>query len=181
MAVKTYTWVSLWFLLTAPVILWDAGYCFMRPRSMIGGDLHWFWEPYTIYQKVHLLYGVLALEKGEGFTNAQALMNVIETFLNFLYLYLAHFSEWPPAALIGLTSSALTLAKTILYYAQEYYCNYCTTGHNDWQTLVSYWIFPNVFWIIVPSFIIYVLGRDICAQLTLADKAAEAVTADKKQ
>lgn len=46
MPVKTYTWVSLWFLLTAPVspcsslfflefsilqiIAWDVGYCFMR-------------------------------------------------------------------------------------------------------------------------------------------------------
>jgi len=30
MAVKTYTWITLWFVLTAPVIFWDAGYCFMR-------------------------------------------------------------------------------------------------------------------------------------------------------
>jgi hypothetical protein len=33
MAPKTYTWISLWFLITAPVIAWDVGYCFMRPRS----------------------------------------------------------------------------------------------------------------------------------------------------
>ncbi|KAG6376553.1 hypothetical protein JVT61DRAFT_1528 [Boletus reticuloceps] len=68
MAVKTYTWITLWFLLTAPVILWDATYCFMRycsrilklcdisltprPRSMVGGDLHWIWEPYGKYQDV---------------------------------------------------------------------------------------------------------------------------------
>lgn len=30
MAPKTHLWISLWFLLTAPVIFWDAGYCFMR-------------------------------------------------------------------------------------------------------------------------------------------------------
>ena len=30
MAPKTHAWVSLWFLLTAPVIFWDASYCFMR-------------------------------------------------------------------------------------------------------------------------------------------------------
>jgi hypothetical protein len=30
MAPKTHAWVSLWFLLTAPVIFWDAMYCFMR-------------------------------------------------------------------------------------------------------------------------------------------------------
>lgn len=30
MAPKAHTWITLWFLLTAPVILWDASYCFMR-------------------------------------------------------------------------------------------------------------------------------------------------------
>lgn len=30
MAYKTRTWISLWFLLTAPVIFWDVSYCFMR-------------------------------------------------------------------------------------------------------------------------------------------------------
>lgn len=29
--------------LTAPL---DAGYCFMRPRSLPGGDLSWIWKPY---------------------------------------------------------------------------------------------------------------------------------------
>lgn len=70
MSVKTYTWITFWFLLTAPVVLWDATYCFMRyvgcvicavssqpterlrPRSMVGGDLHWIWEPYGLYQNV---------------------------------------------------------------------------------------------------------------------------------
>lgn len=33
MASKTHVWVSLWFLLTAPVIFWDVGYCFMRCES----------------------------------------------------------------------------------------------------------------------------------------------------
>ena len=33
MAPKTYSWISLWFLITVPVIAWDVGYCFMRPRS----------------------------------------------------------------------------------------------------------------------------------------------------
>ena len=30
MAVKTHSWISLWFLLTVPVIAWDVGYCMMR-------------------------------------------------------------------------------------------------------------------------------------------------------
>ncbi|KAE9407348.1 hypothetical protein BT96DRAFT_963164 [Gymnopus androsaceus JB14] len=181
MAVKTYTWISLWFLITTPVIMWDVGYCFMRPRSMVGGDLHWIWEPYAIYQNVDLVYGIPALTAGNGFTNAQSLMNVIETLLNVIYLYLAHVSAWPPATLIGFTSAALTLAKTVLYWAQEYYCNFCATGQNDAYTMLVYWVIPNGFWIVVPAIIVYVLGNDLCAQLTFADKAARAITADKKR
>jgi hypothetical protein len=56
---------------------------------MVGGDLHWIWEPYGIYQEVDYVclffgypvqvvnikctqvYGVKALLNGDGFTNAQ--------------------------------------------------------------------------------------------------------------
>lgn len=27
---KTHSWISLWFLVTVPIIAWDVGYCFMR-------------------------------------------------------------------------------------------------------------------------------------------------------
>ncbi len=30
MAPNTYTWISAWFLLTTPVVIWDAFYCLMR-------------------------------------------------------------------------------------------------------------------------------------------------------
>ena len=30
MALKTHTWITLWFLITTPIVLWDAGYLFMR-------------------------------------------------------------------------------------------------------------------------------------------------------
>ena len=56
---------------------------------MAGGDLHWIWKPYALYQEVdyvrsapaysccshwHALsqiYGVKAYEEGDGFPNAQ--------------------------------------------------------------------------------------------------------------
>ncbi|THU83181.1 hypothetical protein K435DRAFT_784304 [Dendrothele bispora CBS 962.96] len=170
MAVKTHTWVSLWFLVTAPIIFWDAAYVFMRPRSMLGGDLHWIWKPYEIYQNVDLIYGVPALVEGDGFPNAQSLLNIVETFLNIAYLYYAHVAAWPPATLIGFTSAALTLAKTVLYWAQEYYCNYCATGQNTTSDLILYWIIPNGFWILVPTIIVYQLGQDLVEQLNLAAK-----------
>ncbi|ESK84331.1 hypothetical protein Moror_10214 [Moniliophthora roreri MCA 2997] len=165
---KTYSWITLWFSITFFVVLWDAGYCFMRPRSMLGGDLHWIWKPYRIYQEVDLVYGVKTFQEGGGFTNAQSLLNLVETFLNAYYLYAAHVLKWAPATLVGFTSASLTLAKTVLYWAQEYYCSYCAVGHNTVKTLILFWIIPNGLWIVFPSLIVYTLGRDLIGVLEWA-------------
>lgn len=105
------------------------------------------------------MYGLPALEANNGFTNAQcecysslctfafwpvpALLNLIETVLNIIYLYLAHVAAWPPASLVGFVSASMTLSKTVLYWAQEYYCGFCSIGHNTVYDLIIYWIIPN--------------------------------------
>ncbi|KAF8132874.1 hypothetical protein EV363DRAFT_1326710 [Boletus edulis] len=181
MAVKTYTWITLWFLLTAPVILWDATYCFMRPRSMVGGDLHWIWEPYGKYQDVDYVYGLKALEENNGFTNAQSLLNLVETSLNLAYVYLAHVSSWPGAPLVGFAAVTMTLSKTVLYWAQEYYCGGCAVGHNGWGTLLLFWVLPNGLWLVFPSMITWRLGGDIMASLSVASQRARKAASGKTQ
>lgn len=110
------------------------------------------------------IYGVKALQENNGFTNAQckcllplvrcagltvavvlvvALLNLIETALNVFYVYLAHVAKYPAASVVGFASVTMTLSKTVLYWLQEYCCNYCDIGHNDLKTLVVYWIIPN--------------------------------------
>ncbi|KIM54940.1 hypothetical protein SCLCIDRAFT_1221553 [Scleroderma citrinum Foug A] len=180
MALKTHTWISLWFLLTAPVIFWDASYCLMRPRSMAGGDLHWIWTGYEIYQEVDHVYGVESFLRNDGFPNAQALLNIIETLLNLVYLYLAHISPTPAAPLIGLASATMTLSKTVLYGLQDYYCGWCAIGHNDLATLIKFFIIPNGLWIIFPAMIVYTLGKDMATTLVAADRAASKVALHKK-
>ncbi|PAV16954.1 protein related to Adiponectin receptor 1 [Pyrrhoderma noxium] len=162
---KTHTWISLWFLITAPIIFWDVGYCLMRPRSFKGGDLHWIWNPYALYQEVDLVYGVDAYYRGDGFTNAQASLNIVETLLNLYYLYSQHILSSPSAPLVGFASAVMTLSKTILYWAQEYYCGGCAVGHNDLNTLFWLWIVPNGLWIVVPTFIVATLAKDISRSL----------------
>jgi hypothetical protein len=71
------------------------------------------------------------------------MMNVIETLLNISYLYLAHIAQWPPAPIVGFVSAAMTLAKTALYWLQEYYCGYCAVGHNSFWNLIILWVVPN--------------------------------------
>lgn len=63
--------------------------------------------------------------------------------MNFLYLYKTHLAPSPSAPLIGLVSAAVTLAKTVLYWAQEYFCSYCAIGHNKPFELIVLWIIPN--------------------------------------
>jgi len=133
---------------------------------MPGGDLHWIWTPYARYTKIDKIYGFEAVESKNGFTNAQSAMNVVETLLNFVYVYLgsAHYL----APLIGYTTASLTLAKTVLYGLQEYYCDYCSVGHNTLYDLVVFWIVPNGMWIVVPTYIVYVLGGDLAKSLRIA-------------
>lgn len=70
-------------------------------------------------------------------------MNLIETTLNFAYLYLVHVKQWPAAAVIGFAAAVMTFSKTLLYVVQEYYCNYCMIGHNTFVDVVMLWILPN--------------------------------------
>jgi hypothetical protein len=74
-----------------------------------------------------------------------ALLNLVECFLNFLYLYKTHFAPSTVAPLIGLVGAVMTLSKTALYWAQEYFCSYCAVGDNKLFELVVLWIIPNAY------------------------------------
>ena len=88
-----------------------------------------------------------------------ALLNIIETLVNIAYLYLAHIAQWPAAPMIGFGAALMTLSKTVLYWAQEYYCGFCGIGHNKFWDLFWLWIVPN-------GCIAFSLFKIIC---TLAD------------
>ncbi|KAI0298967.1 hypothetical protein B0F90DRAFT_1729648 [Multifurca ochricompacta] len=148
---------------------------------MVGGDLHWIWEPYGLYQEVDYVYGIKALQDNNGFTNAQSLLNLIETALNVFYLYLAHVTKYPAASIVGFASIVMTLSKTVLYWSQEYYCGFCAVGHNDFKTLFLYWIIPNGLWIVVPSFIVFKLGKDIATSINVAARESEKRVSGKSQ
>jgi hypothetical protein len=72
-----------------------------------------------------------------------ALMNIVENCLNAVYLYLAHVTGSQAATVIGFMSASMTLGKTLLYWAQEYFCGGCATKQNNLQDFIVYWIIPN--------------------------------------
>lgn len=99
---------------------------------MIGGDLHSpIFVPYKLYSRVDLIYGFPAIVENDGFTGAQAWLNVVETLGYLIYMAIvwkAGTSHGPSrlkrkikgiwgasAALLGFAMSVMTVSKTILY------------------------------------------------------------------
>lgn len=110
---------------------------------MPGGKWHApVWSPYAIYSTVDLVYGFPAWEDKNGFTAAQATLNVVESAVYLAYLYIvavhgkedtktpgrgAWSSSWwgkarvlggqaaGAACLMGLSGSLMTMSKTMLY------------------------------------------------------------------
>lgn len=127
----------LWLLVSVPLVTWDVGYVMMRPHSMPGGYLHSpIWKPYALYGVVDHVYGWPAFEAKDGFTAAQASLNVAETLGYLLYLAVVwreggregkgpgvkgrlgeRVEGWwgAVAALVGFAVSVMTLSKTFLY------------------------------------------------------------------
>ncbi|KAI7888175.1 uncharacterized protein EV154DRAFT_518536 [Mucor mucedo] len=161
------TWIKSWFFISSLVVTWDFCYCLLRPWSMEGGSLNFIWKPYNLYAKIDHFYGVQAFVSQDGFTGAQATMNIVETFLNFFYLYLLGREDVSvgQANLVGFSSALMTCSKTVLYWLVEPFSGYQHIGHNSIRDLLTLWIIPNGLWIVVPGAIIYTLGKDIISRL----------------
>ncbi|KAJ3513728.1 hypothetical protein NLJ89_g2789 [Agrocybe chaxingu] len=167
MAPKKYTWIALWFLITAPIILWDAGYVLMRPRSMEGGDLRWFWSGFDTYERIDNVYSVKGYHDKTGFAPAAAVSNLVETSLNLIYIYGVYISPRNTAPIFGFAGAGLTLAKTTIWVLQEHFCGRCSyfAGRTDFPETLKFWIAPNVVWFTFCSLIVVRLGRDIASSL----------------
>ncbi|KLO07548.1 hypothetical protein SCHPADRAFT_836540 [Schizopora paradoxa] len=174
MALKTRAWITAWFALCIPIMCMECTYLFLRPRTLAGGDLHWIYKPlYGPYVEIDKSYGIDAYESGNGFPNAQSLLNAVETIISIHYIYLHHFVRSPAAPIFGFTCSVMTFSKTVLFLTMEYYCNWCTTGHNDAGTTFWAWFMPAVPWLILPGLIVISLGKDMVKGLKLLSSKEE--------
>lgn len=126
---------------------------------MPGGWAHSpVWTPYELYGKVDHMYGFKQWNLGNGFTAAQACLNVVETVM-----YLVYLGVWYRAAegvktadrrriagragalavVLGLSASVMTVSKTVLYWLNEYFSGFDNIGHNTPWDLVLLWIIPK--------------------------------------
>ncbi|PQE14561.1 C6 transcription factor protein [Rutstroemia sp. NJR-2017a WRK4] len=162
----------IWLSISLPLVIWDAGYCFLRPYSMPGGSLHWpIWAPYELYGRVDYIYGWKAFNEHNGFTNAQTFLNVVETSMYLYYLYMLYAygrasgaqgrgapegagflaegryiegGKGARALLVGYSAAVMTVSKTLLYWLNEYYSGFENIGHNSVGNLIFLWIIPNL-------------------------------------
>ncbi len=94
---------------------------------MPGGSLHApIWTPYALYGTVDYIYGEKAWRENNGFTAAQASLNVLETVGYVAYLWVVWNkgegegytlpNAWGGVAcLVGFALSVMTVSKTLLY------------------------------------------------------------------
>ncbi|EGY22156.1 uncharacterized protein VDAG_03594 [Verticillium dahliae VdLs.17] len=151
-----------WLAISLPLVAWDTGYVMLRPHSMPGGAWHApLWTPYELYGRIDGVYGIKAYEAGDGFTAAQAFLNIVETLMYLAYLWLClrrgapSPAEGPAgrrvvtgreggsAVLIGFSAAVMTLSKTVLYWMKEYYSGFAYIGHNTAPDLIFLWIIPK--------------------------------------
>ncbi|KAJ5713721.1 uncharacterized protein N7483_010902 [Penicillium malachiteum] len=83
--------LTVWLVVSVPLVIWDAAYVLLRPHSMPGGRLHSpVWTPYALYGTIDYIYGWPAYNAHNGFTAAQTVLNVVET-LGYIYYLLVVF------------------------------------------------------------------------------------------
>ncbi|KAM5351148.1 hypothetical protein ACJ41O_003871 [Fusarium nematophilum] len=175
--------ILLWLAVSLPLVAWDTAYVLGRPSTMPGGHLHWpLWVPYELYGKVDHIYGWKAWNANNGFTGAQSALNVVETLMYLVYLWLVWARsegegvarrtvsgrDGAMAVLVGFSAAVMTLSKTVLYWANEYYSGFDNIAHNAPFDIFYLWVLPNGFWLVLPTYMIWVFGSNILDGLTMA-------------
>ncbi|KAF9872997.1 hypothetical protein CkaCkLH20_09507 [Colletotrichum karsti] len=180
-----------WLLVSLPLVAWDTGYVLLRPWTMPGGHLHWpLWAPYALYGEVDHVYGWKAFNARNGFTSAQGALNFVETVMYLVYVWV-YFSrgravDGPAgvkkvvggragalAVVVGFSAAVMTLSKTVLYWANEYFSGFDNIGHNPPMDLLFLWIIPNGAWLLGSGYMIASLGGEIVDGLVLASKTTK--------
>ncbi|KAM0279360.1 hypothetical protein ACHAQH_004625 [Verticillium albo-atrum] len=169
-----------WLAISLPLVAWDTGYVMLRPHSMPGGAWHApLWTPYELYGRIDGVYGLQSFEARDGFTAAQAFLNIIESAMYLVYLWLCLRRGRPApgegpagrqvvvgreggvAVLVGFSAAVMTLSKTVLYWMKEYYSGFGYIGHNTARDLIFLWIIPNGAWLVGSTYMIFSLGGEI--------------------
>lgn len=151
-----------WLAVSLPLVTWDTGYVLGRPATMPGGWAHLpLYAPYELYGRVDHMYGFKQWDAGNGFTAAQGMLNVVETVMYLVYLWLWHRNgvvlpagagagrrvvagrAGALAVLFGFSAAVMTVSKTVLYWLNEAASGFDNIGHNAPLEMLTLWIIPK--------------------------------------
>ncbi|PLB46807.1 hypothetical protein P170DRAFT_466207 [Aspergillus steynii IBT 23096] len=111
--------VTLWLLVSVPLVIWDAGYVLLRPHSMPGNKLHSpIWTPYALYGTIDYIYGWPAFNARNGFTAAQSVLNVLET-IGYIYYLVTVYRHGSSATASGRASQRKTKKGLLWLFKDE--------------------------------------------------------------
>lgn len=139
------------------------------------------------------------MDAGEGFPGAQACMNAVETIGYLWYFWKVYqglqgvqgsklvalvtgrnkgSKGCAEAVAVGFSVAIMTLSKTVLYWLIEFLSTppLKNIGHNDFWTLFWIFILPNAAWIVIPSYMAWVFGREIVWGLKRGEESEAVVT-----
>ncbi|KAK2732886.1 hypothetical protein FQN57_002452 [Myotisia sp. PD_48] len=85
------------------------------------------------------------------------------------------------ALVVVFSATLMTLSKTVLYHLNEVFSGFNNIGHNDLKTIIFLWMLPNGLWIVFPSIISYVLGKEVVCGLEAAMGASTALHSAKSK
>jgi hypothetical protein len=67
------------------------------------------------------------------------------SFLKMIYLIQVHVVPSPVAPLFGFTAALATTLKGVLWVFEEFYCGWCTIGHNAPLQIFISWTLPTAY------------------------------------
>ncbi|XP_012943152.1 uncharacterized protein LOC101848843 [Aplysia californica] len=141
------SWVLVWFYVTAAVCTWDATFIMLRPYTLPGGSLAWFWYVYKYYVTVDQRYQ----DTKDAFVFAQSLLNYAEVVFNIITIVM-HYRLSRHTTTTAFMVSVMTMWKTILYFLM--FTEFCTGGvYRRGNTALQEFILvvlPNIVWVIIP-------------------------------
>jgi len=147
--------VLLWFLISIPVVLYDLTYVLLRPRSMPGGDLSWFWEPYILYCKHDGRYKDVT----NDWVLAQSWGNIVEVVIALFALLLLKNKK--QRALVLFSVALMTFWKTVLYFVVEICSDYKYTKQSTPYEFLTMFFLPSFVWILGPVYVMYATGSEL--------------------
>lgn len=153
----------IWLVISAFVVLWDAGFILLRPHTLPGGKYHSFWKPYAKYIQLDTLYN----DEKDIFVRVQSVFNIFEAFLTFLasmMLCIKNVKLQVAGSVLALIVSCFTYWKTCIYFFyDEGFINF----NNSTFDLVMLFLIPNLIWIVMPFLAIVSISRGIYFRLSL--------------